>query len=468
MKLAQESDRETYRLIVPSLDGMELLLVHANTRFLLPSVEILHSQRVAESLTAAMKREWGHEVICLFAPDIAVPSGQPNGIRYQVVECRDRAMRVDARTQWVPISLLSQESFADSSDYLVVQRSLAECDAGARGLAPGPFATLGWFQQLYQWVEEAIQPLNLQLSGCFRQFNASPSFSLIRFETNGPALWFKAVGKPNLREFPVMLTLVQLFPKFVPPLLAKRPSWNGWLSPEIEGTNLGQTRNIAQWEAAIVALARLQLASVGRQAELLDAGARDLRTSTLSNLVSPFLRAMGQLMEQQTNIPPPVLNQEELLLLGGQIQYALSVIEDLGIPETLGHLDPNPGNIIVSSDGCRFLDWAEAYVGYPLFSFEYLLEHLRRAVGTSTEVESQLTASYLEQWTRRLTPRQIREAVAVAPLLAAFAYAAGSDRWFDQERLRDDPITTGYLRSLTRRMSCEGKRLINWRTRCLA
>jgi len=52
-------------------------------------------------------------------------------------------------------------------------------------------------------VQRAIEPYGLRLSGEFRQLNASPTFALLRLETTGQALWFKAVGEPNLREFPI-------------------------------------------------------------------------------------------------------------------------------------------------------------------------------------------------------------------------------------------------------------------------
>jgi hypothetical protein len=58
------------------------------------------------------------------------------------------------------------------------------------------------------------------------------------------------------------------------------------------------------------------------------------------------------------------------------------------------------------------------------------------------------------------------EALALAPLGAVFAYAAGSDGWKDEERLRD-PKTAGYFRSLARRMHWEAIQFIERRPACL-
>ncbi len=175
---------------------------------------------------------------------------------------------------------------------------------------------------------------------------------------------------------------------------------------------------------------------------------------------------MAQLMERQPKVPPPVLGRKELLLLGDRIQSALDALEDLGVPETLGHLDLNPGNIVASPSECVFLDWVEAYIGNPFFSFEYLLEHLRRTFGKDSAVETRLIESYCTQWEQVVSHAVIAEGLALTPLLAVFAYAAGSNAWENAERLQE-PATAGYLRSLTRRMNREANELADRRSLCL-
>ena len=222
----------------------------------------------------------------------------------------------------------------------------------------------------------------------------------------------------------------------------------------------------ALWERAAAALAELQIGSIDHGARVLAAGARDLGATALSKLIQPFIEIMAQLMERQPKVPPPVLGRKELLLLGDRIQSALDAMEALGIPETLGHLDLNPGNIVVSPNRCAFLDWAEAYVGNPFFSLEYLLEHRRRTIGTDSAVEARLIESYCAPWEQIVSRAAIAEALELAPLLAAFAYAAGSNAWKDTQSL-EDLATAGYVRSLTRRMNREANELTDRRSLCL-
>jgi hypothetical protein len=457
MESTQQSDSETYRAIVLGQGGNELLLARAGDGFLLPSVEIPRWQRIAENMTVAIRNEWDQEAICLFNPGVSAPVSSVNDHNYQVMECSG-PVRPHPRAEWVHVSSLSEQTFVDPADQFAVQRSLAECDRSVGASALGPFARLGWFRELQGWVEEVIGPLGFHLTGSISQLNASPSFSLVRFETSGPAVWFKAVGEPNLREFPITLEVARLFPQYLPPILAARPEWNGWLALEFEGANLSETQDIRHWKAAASALAKLQIESIGRFGTLVDWGARDLRASALLKLVRPFLDSMGRLMEKQTKVPPAVLSRSELMLLGEQIEEALTLNADLGIPDALGHLDLNPGNVIVSECQCAFLDWAEAYVGNPFFSFQYLVEHFRRMAGVDVTAESGLISTYDEEWQSVVSPESLQEALALAPMLAVFAHGAATDAWADQARLQD-PQVAGYLRSLTRRMHREANRL---------
>ncbi|HWO37622.1 MAG TPA: hypothetical protein VNO32_53275, partial [Candidatus Acidoferrum sp.] len=232
MESTQHSDRATYRVIVLGKSGDELLLSPAGDGFLLPSVEIPRWQRVAENMTVAIRNEWGQEAICLFSPDLNAPVNSANSHYYQVMECSGPA-RPHSRAEWIPVSSLAEQTFVDLADQVAVQRSLAVCHIRMGAAAPGPFATLGWFQELHRWIEEVIGPLGFHLTGSFSQLNASPSFSLIRFGTSGPAVWFKAVGEPNLREFPITLSIARLLPRYLPPILAARPEWNGWLALDV-------------------------------------------------------------------------------------------------------------------------------------------------------------------------------------------------------------------------------------------
>ena len=463
MENQEQSERETCHVIVLGPDGTDVLVKFTQSGFVFPLVEIPRWERWADNLTAAVRRDWGCEAVCLFTPNNSSQVGNP-GHRYEVMECwRDEHMR---GTDWKPAYSLAADSFEAEAEFRTLVRCLHELD-GYEHDPTSPFAQRGWPARVRGWAADAIRPLRLELGLSFRQYNASPSFSLARLETNGPAVWFKAVGEPNLREFPITLKLAELFPRFTPEILGKKPEWNAWLSREVEGTNLGEARDIAPWKTAATDLAKLQIESISRTASILNSGAHDLRTDVLLTSVDPFLELVARLMEGQPKVPPATLGRQELSLLKLRIRDSLILLEDLRIPNTLGHLDLNPWNIVVSANECVFLDWAEAYVGHPFFSVEYLLQHLRREIGADSVLQSELVNAYEAPWRQLLSDNLTSEALAVAPLAAVFAYAAGTGAWKDEARLRD-PKAGEYFRSLARRMNREATRFIERRSACLS
>jgi len=357
------------------------------------------------------------------------------------------------------------QSFADGRDLAAITGMLRQIAEFESEEAIGLFAKPGWIEELFAWVRREIEPYGLRLTGKFRQLNASPTFALLRLETNRTALWFKAVGEPNLREFPISVTLSRLFPGFVPTVIATHPAWNGWLSTEFPGSTLDEVPDAGAWERAAQTLAQLQIASVGKTDELLKAGCRDVQVASLLGLVDPFLGVMSRLMEQQQKTPPPVLGRDELRTLGRQIKDALSDLAELNIPDTLGHLDFNPGNILCSADQCVFLDWAEAYVGHPFLTLQYLREHLMRLRQEQFGLGVDLVKAYETKWHRILAPETVSAAEDLAPVLAVFAYAAGTKVW-QNPASPHEPRVAAYLRSLTRRMHVEMQRLQDRRQPC--
>lgn len=456
---------ETRRIILLRGKNPEVLVGFDGSDRTLPEIEIPRWQRVAEHLTAAVGKKCGIETISLCSLQGPPSESGSQQICYEIMESCGHDAVASGEKEWVSVDCLVESNFRDPSDFQTVRQTVAQVMARAEDTTRGPFGRLGWFPDLKQWVQEKIGAHGLRLNDKFRQFNASAAFSLIRFETDGPAVWFKAVGEPNQREYPLTLALARSFSRFVPQILATRPECNGWLAREAEGTLLNECSTLPSWEAAAQDLAEMQISSLGKSLHLLDAGARDLRAGALAGLVEPFFQTVGELMERQAKVPPKVLSHKELRCLSARVQDALTVMEETCIPTAIGHMDLNPGNIVFSSAGCVFLDWAEAFVGHPFLTFEYLREYFRRNFGEDHSLETQLVASYISPWHAFVSRGDIRRVLEVTPLVAAFAYAAGNHLWTDPRKL-DDPRCAGYLRSLTRRMEREARALVERSVSC--
>jgi hypothetical protein len=439
---------DAYRLIIIRRDANEILLSPKGAGWTLPRVEIRKQQRIAEQLTTEVRKGLGLESYCLFLASSG-PSGPTAKLACAVLECVRQNEKAPTGTYWMSVSVAADCGRAEEA--AAIRNALAELASYTAGEKPGPFAKPGWLRELFQWAYEQTAPFGLRLTGDFQQFNAGPTFSLTRLETDTAALWFKATGEPNERELPISLLLADLFPSHVPRILGVHTSWNGWLSLEAEGRPLDELTECRSWERAAEGLAEMQIESIGRVTDLVDRKCKDLRLLEAAKCIDPFLIRMKEFMRLQEKRSPSPLADTELLSLGEGLRESFSVLQSFGLPDTLGHLDCNPGNLVVSQESCTFLDWAEACVTNPLITFEYLRRHMERCAVEEPAADSRITTAYVRPWASFFSPDDLLRAVAAAPPVAVFIHAIAVDAWRTLDPV-SNPALAAYFRSLTRRM----------------
>src|ERR1700694_4932366 len=215
---------DCYRLMLLNSEGTDVLLQWANNKYALPEVRIPRFMRPADQITSLLRDTWGIPTILLFSCLIESPLGRPH---YAMLEACKSSGQVPPDFAWVPIQK-APSYLIDCSEASLLQASHAKALQPYFGVDPAPFSRLGWVRRLYDWVKVTVAPLGIQPTDV-SQLNGSETFSLLRFDTTKEPLWFKAVGNPNLHEFPITLTLSRLFPGYVPTILALDPLTNGWL-----------------------------------------------------------------------------------------------------------------------------------------------------------------------------------------------------------------------------------------------
>lgn len=453
---------DVYRLIVARRGASEILLAAGGNGWSLPSVEIARGQRIAEQLTAELYLKCGCCGYCLFFPSVAGELA-----KCAVMEARAQDEPVAAGTCWTPLSAAKRSLIDSAEDRAILGRSIEELNSCRKEPSLGPFARPGWMAELFEWVDQRIAPLGLRLTGSFTQLNASPAFSLVRMETNHSAVWFKATGEPNRHELQIVECLSQLFSECVPRLLGVHTAWNGWLTGEVSGTRLDQSAEPSSWTNAVEELAQLQIRSVGKQAELLEGQCKDLRLPKLAERIDPFIDRMREFMAAQEKQTPAPLTNPELTRLRNRLKQAYSLLCEAGLPDALGHLDFNPGNIFIAPERCVFLDWSEACVTHPLVTFEYFREHFQRSCSSDPMAIERLATTYIRPWRSVVSDADWKQATVFSPLVAVFAYAAAANQWRSIET-SGQCSHAGYFRSLTRRMYREAEQIPARSERCLA
>jgi hypothetical protein len=453
--------RNRYRLIVTRQNAAEFLLLPRGNGWSLPVVDIGSGQRTAQQLTAELCAASGWRGYCL----LISPAIQELP-RWAAIEIASHGDGSRFGGRWFPLDAATPLTIDSPMDRAVIEKCSDELAMHREQPKQAPFARAGWLAELLRWVTDRIAAVGLRLTGGFTQLNASPAFSLIRLETDGSAVWFKGVGAPNRHELPVTVCLARLFREQLPYLLGVHPAWNGWLAEEVRGHALDHFRKFRSWAKAAESLAQLQILSIGKDAELLEGQSKDLRLARLTAVIDPFIERMREFMADQETKAPAPLTDSELTCLASHLHEACSRLGDLALPDTLGHLDLNPGNIFISRERCVFLDWAEAFVGSPLLTFEYLREHFRRRGHADATAIRNLAAAYLDPWRSLIAPDHLDRAMALSPLVAVFAFAANGT-WRAAETL-GDRSHAGYFRSLTRRMQREAVRLAERSKPCCA
>jgi hypothetical protein len=446
-----EAEIESCYIILTRWDDREVLLSTDRATSTVPVIDLPAGQRAAAGFINAVQQRFGLSAVCRFEVPVDDLMAKSRCVVLEVPAGEEPSGPV----AWQPVRTVDWNQIAPSLGRDILWRALAKATNYNTGREQANFVRSGWLNEVRFWVSMVLPDQGLRPTGAWKQFNIGPDFSLIRFECSGQAVWFKAVGEPNCREFSITQQLAQLRLPHLAPLLAVHEAWHGWLMLDCGGNALETYATVDGWATAVRDLAQLQIASIGHGHLLMGSGARDMRPGVLAPRVDGFFEVMGDLMERQKKSSPPAVSRAELHDIQWRIKEALALVDKTSLPPTLGHLDLHPQNVLLSPVGAVFLDWAEAFFGYPFLSFQYLLEYFRRAFGQDHPQEERVTDHYWSRWREVVPEEDISRVRKVAPLLAAFGFAAASHARAKTEV----PRTAAFLRSLTRRMGRESQLL---------
>src|SRR4029077_11905212 len=113
------------------------------------------------------------------------------------MESRGASTGASLEGHWLLFDSFFDKAFSQGRDLAAITTMWRQIDEFKRGRIMGPSGTPGWIEELFAWVQREIEPYGLRLNAEFRHVNASPTFGLLRFETDRQAVWFKAVAEPN-------------------------------------------------------------------------------------------------------------------------------------------------------------------------------------------------------------------------------------------------------------------------------
>jgi hypothetical protein len=418
-----------------------LLAVDGAGKHRLPRINVPANTRVVPNLHRAMVTGWGiHGLVLDF---LSLEEGtSPCAVVELISEDAPSAFRAAS---------VEQISESDLSEH---ERGLLY--ALLRGETESPFSRLGWIAEAIHWVEQATgATITSRLD--IEQFNAGGAFALLRFPMrNGRSYWLKATGWPNAHELPVTLVLSKFCPGHLPEILDVRPEWNAWITPDKRTGDpmlpVDPTERLALLECAVTAMAELQLRTIGCDTELLAAGGFDQRVGVLRADSELLFERIREAMSLQTSTKAPRIEGERLRRLHRTFDATCDFVEEMAIPVTVLHGDMNAGNVLYDDGHCQFIDWCEAYIGYPLVTLQHLLLLNQPAdVELKTSWDRTLIDRYRAVMSEVCGQDAMDQGIACMPIIAAASAMYGRGDWL-RSSIAINPHRQGYVRTLARHM----------------
>ena len=426
------------RLVI--IDPRSLQILTLNARCILPRSIAPTDSRIAETLTETIRRRLGLSTIQLAL--LGAPAESSYCAVFEIVRWMHT---VPGTHSFRDLDAISPKELTEQERALILRILAGEAHELGR------FARLGWIGELF--LKTGISSGRRTLP-VIRHLNEGVDFTLLQLRfADGQNLWFKAVGKPNAREFALTQELAQRFPRFLPKIVATVPEWNGWMMEQVKGTPLDDAEGIKPCEQALTGLAILQLESSQCIHSLSALDAKDWSCRRIRSLLGQFFEDADRAMLAQTSVRSKALSHGELSQLKENVEAGLCESIEAGFPETLLHGDIGHGNILAAVDGPVFLDWAETAIGHPFLSAEHLLVDMARSSSMIREKQTKLRHHYADHWRGCLPKAAIEEAITLSPAMGAFVYAFSA---WEANRDRPDPAQAWPLiRSLLRRTQRE-------------
>ena len=417
-----------YRVVLVQPESRSVLALASAKPYRLPRVRISSMSRPAQQLQKAINAIWG---VSAFILDARVATH--DGSSCVLAELLSSAISSDLEEVALDRIMSSELTSEERHEYEVLLESESATSV----------ARIGWIDEAVGWVASATGR-RFSTRNEIEQLNAGGGFALLRLRSDdGRDYWLKATGAPNTHELSITACLSDLYPEFLPKLVATKKEWRAWLT-EGAGGPLPDLPSNAVLVRAAMRFASLQVQTIDAVDVLLAAGAFDQRIPVLRQQLDGVIAFLIDAMERQTSMKIAPLGRRRIEELGKILHDALYELEGRRIPDALVHNDLNLGNVLYDGKQYAFTDWSEAAVGNPFLS----LERFRLL---SSHGEGELPRVYGEVWRDYLSQTNIDCACRLAPLLSIFAYLYGRGDWLKAPG-EVTPQFQSYARSLARHM----------------
>jgi hypothetical protein len=257
----------------------------------------------------------------------------------------------------------------------------------------------GWRAQVALWVNGQLSRHGLPPLTRIEQVKVWEFSHVLRLWAGDVELYFKALAVSGAVEPPLVERLATLHPAFMPDVVSVEPARRWLLMRASPGVLLDQVDDVARWEQAAEALARVQIDSASRIAELRALGCVERPLAWLAGEIDPLL-ADGAAMQPPDPEALTAFEIERLRTRGPELHALCRELDAYGAPTCLEHGDFWAANVIATESGSVLIDWEDATLSQPFLSAYLLLTSLDYAdvIGDKAAARDRIRRAYLGQW----------------------------------------------------------------------
>jgi hypothetical protein len=361
-----------------------------------------------------------------------VPAGE-DGVRHQVhdldVHGVDAAWSPARPGRWFGAAEVEGLSLAQPEHGPVLAAWFS-----ARGDRPQPtdgrdWVLPGWRDEVALWVDRQLSRHGLPALARIEQVKVWEFSHVLRLRAGDVELCFKALAASGGVEPPLVERLATLHPAVMPDVVSVEPARRWLLMRASPGALLDQVGDVARWEQAAEALARVQIRSASRIAELRALGCVERPLAWLAGEIDPLL-ADSAAMQPQDPEALTAVEIERLRARAPELRALCRELDAYGAPASLEHGDFWATNVIATERSCVLIDWEDATLSHPFLSPYLLLTSLdyADAIGDKAGARDRIRRAYLGPWRQAWPDRPgptggLERAFDLALLLAPLHHA---------------------------------------------
>ena len=231
---------------------------------------------------------------------------------------------------------------------------LAEWFIARRARQPPPdgrdWVLPGWRDEVALWVDGQLSCHGLPPLARIEQVKVWEFSHVLRLGAGDVELYFKALAASGAVEPPLVERLATLHPAVMPDVVSVEPARRWLLMRASPGALLDQVADVARWEQAAEALARVQIDSASRIAELRALGCVERPLAWLAGEIDPLL-ADSAAMQPRDPEALTALEIERLRARGPELRALCRELDAYGAPACLEHGDFWAANVIAAERG---------------------------------------------------------------------------------------------------------------------